>query len=122
MDVHKKSSYTTQLVVRASKNTNRKHYSKKSFKTKLADIKRLLPLPSDYYPNHLERFKRNSKQAIALCPFHSDTNPSFTVNLKTGAFICFACGARGGDVLSFHMKYYSLCFMDACKALGVWHA
>jgi hypothetical protein len=31
-----------------------------------------------------------------------------------------ACGARGGDVLAFHMQRYELRFIDAAKALGAW--
>ena len=37
----------------------------------------------------------NGDNIIAQCPFHDDNNPSFSLNTKTGAFICFSCGARG---------------------------
>jgi len=30
------------------------------------------------------------------------------------------CGARGGDVLAFHMHKHGLHFVDACKQLGAW--
>ena len=37
-----------------------------------------------------------------LCPFHADTRPnSFFVNLETGGYVCFSCGAKGGDLFSF---------------------
>lgn len=29
------------------------------------------------------------------CPFHKDQNPSFSVNLRSGLFICFGCNERG---------------------------
>jgi len=57
-----------------------------------------------------------------LCPFHDDHNPSLRVRLDTGGFKCMACGARGGDVLSFHMKRYGLSFKQAAKDLGAWRA
>lgn len=56
----------------------------------------------------------------SFCPFHPDTKPNLRINIKRGAYRCMVCGARGGDVLSFHMHRYGLCFVDACKQLGVW--
>ena len=34
-------------------------------------------------------FKRD--RMVSLCPFHDDRKPSFSVDLKTGKFVCFAC-------------------------------
>lgn len=31
----------------------------------------------------------------AHCPFHEDSHPSFSMNEKTGLWICYQCGARG---------------------------
>jgi len=36
----------------------------------------------------------------ALCPFHEETNPSFSINPKDQFFYCFGCGI-GGDVFKF---------------------
>uniref|UniRef100_A0A7C3WLZ7 Toprim domain-containing protein n=1 Tax=Dictyoglomus turgidum TaxID=513050 RepID=A0A7C3WLZ7_9BACT len=45
----------------------------------------------------LNRFKYSGGVwASALCPFHKETRPSFGVNMETGFFNCFSCGARGG--------------------------
>jgi len=38
----------------------------------------------------------------ALCPFHQEKTPSFTVNPTLQIFKCFGCG-RGGNVFSFLM-------------------
>ena len=48
--------------------------------------------------------------ATGLCPFHDDRHPSFSVNLRTGAFFCHtpSCGARGGNAISFLMQRYAL--------------
>ena len=43
------------------------------------------------------------------------------INTETGAFACMAgCGARGGDVLAFHMATTGDEFIEAAKALGCW--
>lgn len=34
-------------------------------------------------------------EATACCPVHDDRNPSFSVNLRSGLWCCFACGASG---------------------------
>jgi len=39
-------------------------------------------------------------QNKALCPFHQESNPSFSVNSKGQYFHCFGCGV-GGDVFKF---------------------
>ena len=54
-----------------------------------------------------------------LCPFHDDRKPgSFVVNKTTGAFRCFSCGARGGDIIAFHMKRHGIGFTEALNQLG----
>lgn len=43
------------------------------------------------------------------------------INLHSGAFVCMAgCGARGGDVLGYHMAAHGLEFIEAAKDLGAW--
>ena len=56
----------------------------------------------------------------ARCDFHGGSD-SMRTNSKTGAFACMAgCGARGGDVLAYHMAANGLSFIDAAKSLGCW--
>lgn len=53
-----------------------------------------------------------------LCPFHSDKHAgSFKINLDTGAFRCFSCGAAGGDIIAFYRLRYCCGFMDALRDL-----
>lgn len=56
----------------------------------------------------------------AVCPFHSDKDPSLRVNIERGSYRCMACGARGGDVLAFHMHRHGLGFIEAAKQLNAW--
>lgn len=44
-----------------------------------------------------------------LCHFHSDSEAgSYRVNVKTGAYICYACGAKGPSPVHHHASLYSL--------------
>ena len=59
------------------------------------------------------------------CPFHKggkEHNPSLLMNTKYGHYKCFACGAKGGDVIAFYRAVTGAGFVEALKALGVHHA
>ncbi len=47
-----------------------------------------------------------------LCPFHPDTNPSFSVYENSQRYRCWACGAQG-DVIDFLMRKLDLTFPHA---------
>ena len=53
----------------------------------------------------------------ALCPFHQERTPSFTVNRDKGFFKCFGCGA-GGDVVKFVELHQKVGFQDAVRYLA----
>jgi hypothetical protein len=42
------------------------------------------------------------------------------IMVATGAFVCMACGARGGDVLAYHRAAHGLGFVEAAKQLNAW--
>lgn len=79
-----------------------------------------LPTSITYYQKQGIQLKGSGAWRDAICPFHTDTKPSLRVNVENGAYRCMACGARGGDVLAFHMHLHSMPFIAACKALGAW--
>ena len=57
-------------------------------------------------------------QSGGLCPFHVDEHAgSFRVNLDTGAFHCFACGAKGGDVIAYTSLLHGLGFVGSVRLL-----
>lgn len=39
---------------------------------------------------------RAGEEWTVSCPVHPDRNPSCSINVRTGAWICYSCGARGG--------------------------
>lgn len=53
-----------------------------------------------------------------LCPFHNDKRSgSFRVNLETGAFVCFSCGTKGGDIIAYKQQKEGLSFPIAVQNL-----
>lgn len=53
----------------------------------------------------------------ALCPFHNEKTPSFTISPDKQVWHCFGCG-RGGDVFSFLMEKEGLNFPEALRLLA----
>jgi DNA primase len=63
------------------------------------------------------QLKRAGAVWKALCPFHQERTPSFTVNPQRQIFKCFGCGA-GGAPIQFVMMYENLGFVEAAKKLA----
>lgn len=61
----------------------------------------------------------SAKWKTTECRFHGGSD-SMRINMATGAWVCMACGVKGGDVLAHHMQMHGLEFTDAAKALGAW--
>jgi hypothetical protein len=53
------------------------------------------------------------------CEFHGGSD-SMRVNVQSGGWVCMACGARGGDAISYLMGLHGLDFVEAAKRLGCW--
>lgn len=76
--------------------------------------------PDDFYRLALPGLKGKPNAQgwiLAVCPFHGDTDPSLSVNLKSGGFHCFGCGEKG-DLISFHAKLNRLSFREAVDDLA----
>src|SRR5215831_3212533 len=61
--------------------------------------------------------KRAGANFTALCPFHKEKTPSFSVNPHKQIFYCFGCH-KGGDVFTFVKEYESIDFVEAVKRLA----
>ena len=53
----------------------------------------------------------------ALCPFHDEKTPSFTVSVQKQIFYCFGC-QTGGNVISFVQKHEGKSFIEALEWLA----
>ena len=79
-----------------------------------------LPTSLAYYEKALHISANHAGWQTVRCPFHDDKHASLSVNLEHGGFRCHACGAKGGDILAFHMRRHDLGFKAAAKELGAW--
>lgn len=61
--------------------------------------------------------RRAGREYHALCPFHKEKSPSFTINDEKGFYHCFGCGAHG-DVIGFTMDYEHLGYREAIEKLA----
>ena len=53
----------------------------------------------------------------ALCPFHNEKTPSFTINQEKNTFNCFGCG-KSGDIFTYVMEKYKINFKESLKILA----
>jgi len=61
--------------------------------------------------------RRRGNKHVGLCPFHSEKDPSFTVDDEKQLFHCFGCGA-GGDIFTLVMEKENISFPEALKYLA----
>ncbi len=61
--------------------------------------------------------KRAGREFKALCPFHGEKTPSFTISPAKGFYHCFGCNAHG-TALGFIMEYENLGFVEAVENLA----
>lgn len=79
--------------------------------------------PTSFYKRYLGNARvigtgNGWQKWMVLCPFHADkTVGTFHIHSESGAFNCFSCGARGGDIIAFHQKVNGLSFNETIKIL-----
>lgn len=78
-----------------------------------------LPEPVGYFEAQGLKLSPRGKWRTTSCTFHGGSD-SMRINTATGAWVCMACDAKGGDVLAYEMQAQGLEFMEAAKALGAW--
>jgi hypothetical protein len=79
-----------------------------------------LPDTRSYFESEGLQLQGRGKWLTTRCNFHGGSD-SMRVNTESGGWCCMACGAKGGDVLSYHMQAHGMDFIDTAKALGAWH-
>jgi hypothetical protein len=64
------------------------------------------------------QLRRTGRELSGICPFHSESTPSFYINTKKQVFLCRGCGA-GGDVVTFIRNYLHVTFPEAVQQLAI---
>ncbi len=77
------------------------------------DRAQLVEIVKRYVPS----LKKRGANYIALCPFHKEKTPSFTVSPEKQIFHCFGCHL-GGNVFSFVSKIEGLNFPESVRFVG----
>src|SRR5690348_16865902 len=97
---------------------SRRHFTTNDnaeLRAKIDKARLLLPLPDlmrelGYEEKHIGK--------SALCPFHSDQHPSFSVFKGRDGFWhykCFVCDTQGGDEIVFLVKHFGISRREAIK-------
>ena len=82
------------------------------FISKVLDKTDIVSLISRYV-----KTERKGSTYWACCPFHHETQPSFSISPDKQFFHCFGC-KESGNALSFLMKIENIEFIDALKILA----
>lgn len=61
--------------------------------------------------------RKSGRNYTALCPFHNEKSPSFSVNPDKQFYYCFGCGA-GGNAIGFVMDFDRVDFPQAVETLA----
>ncbi len=84
-------------------------------KESLENLKRKIDLV-DLLSSHID-LKRTGAAYKALCPFHDEKTPSFTIQKGDTHYHCFGCGAHG-DAIQFLMSHQKLSFSESVESLA----
>ena len=63
------------------------------------------------------KLKKAGANFQALCPFHTEKSPSFSVSPSKQFYHCFGCGAHG-NAIGFLMEYSGLAYPEAIRQLA----
>ena len=61
--------------------------------------------------------KKQGRNFVGLCPFHSENTPSFIVSPEKQIFHCFGCH-KGGNAINFLMSIENLTFPEAVEKIA----
>ncbi|RKX29410.1 MAG: DNA primase [Candidatus Zixiibacteriota bacterium] len=63
------------------------------------------------------KLKKRGSRFLALCPFHTEKTPSFSISPDRQLYYCFGCG-RGGTVFTFLEEHEGMSFIEAVRYLA----
>jgi DNA primase len=71
----------------------------------------------DIVKSRIQFSKESPNNCSAICPFHREKTPSFTVSRIKQFYFCFGCGTHG-NVINFVMQFDRLDFIQAVECLA----
>ncbi|MFN3550809.1 MAG: DNA primase [Endomicrobiia bacterium] len=80
---------------------------------KLKESVDILEIVQEYLPN----LKRRGKNYFALCPFHSEKTPSFSIAPDKGIIHCFGCGYTA-DIIKFVEDIEHISYQEAVEKIA----
>ncbi|OHD54562.1 MAG: DNA primase [Spirochaetes bacterium GWF1_51_8] len=72
---------------------------------------------SELIGQFIEVKKSSNRNHLALCPFHNEKSPSFSISDDKGLYHCFGCGASG-NAITFLKEFRKLTFREALDDLA----
>jgi len=82
-------------------------------------IRQNLPSAEEYFKARGHKVTNHGKGFRTNCGIHNGTGQNLSVR-DDGAFYCFKCGAKGGDLISYEMLLTGADFVTSAKSLGAW--
>lgn len=76
-----------------------------------------IPITTVLDSQHVE-YKKIGKEAVTLCPWHNDRNPSLTINDEKSLCYCFVC-QTGDDGIGFIQAKFGLSFAEAVEKIAI---
>ncbi len=86
-------------------------YSKEDIE-KVKRIGNIVDIANEYL-----KLKKSGRSYFALCPFHNEKTPSFSINEDLQFYYCFGCGETG-DIIKLIEKLENLDFTEALESLA----
>ena len=71
----------------------------------------------DIAAEYMQVRKSGSARFVALCPFHQEKTPSFSISADKGFYKCFGCD-KSGDVFTLVEELENLTFVEAVERLA----
>src|SRR3990167_3764418 len=90
-------------------------FGRETMSDQIAEIKSKMDIAQ--LINERVSLKQRGRRFLALCPFHSEKTPSFTVSPDLGIFKCFGCG-KSGDAFTFLQEYEGMSFVESLEYLA----
>ena len=106
--------FQRKIVILHSKNRKKNIYIMIDRPTiaKIMDVTKIEEVVSEFVT-----LKKRGINYVGLCPFHNDSNPSFSVSPTRGICHCFTCG-KGGNAINFLMDLEQMTYPDALRWLA----